>query len=180
MQKGVLSQISILWFGLKKELIIHFCQVPGKIFPAFTLNPIRPCLDWQVMGFELPNPFTTLSNLTWHEDKVRNLNKIRILPENHQLWTNSFTTNHQFTLNPIINHSWYKHTIYPPPTQCQKLLNQPQCHGAGRSPSEGRAPPTPKWSTSGQYASYWNAYLLFVSSLDHLTKLCSSYSGGGG
>ena len=33
------------------------------------------------------------------------------------------STNHQLTLNPIIDPSWSKRMLYPPPIQCQKLLD---------------------------------------------------------
>ena len=34
----------------------HSCQIPGKIFPVFTLDPNRPCLDWDLISFLTSQP----------------------------------------------------------------------------------------------------------------------------
>ena len=42
---------SVFYFWTQKVHIIHSCQVPGKTFPVFTLDLLRPCLDWALKWF---------------------------------------------------------------------------------------------------------------------------------
>ena len=106
---GVLSQQAFLCFGPKKVHLFCPCDPLIKNFPIFALDPIRPYLDWTWEVFWPPNPFTTLSNLTWNEDQSAKFDLNVNLPYNRQpqknlkytlRCSNVSSTNHQLTLNP--------------------------------------------------------------------------------
>ena len=87
---------------------------------AFWLSAAM-CTNWYRMKSQAWNPFTLCAqNFTFHS------NICTECPYFSPLYCLILvsSTNHQFTLNPIIDPSWCKHTLYPPPIQFLKLLNQ--------------------------------------------------------
>ena len=110
------------------------CDPPIKNFPVFALDPIRPCLDWQLRAILTSQPIYDpfKCDFEWRPKCKIGLNVN--LPKNCQAeknfkctlrCSNVSSTNHQWHWTPIIDPSWCKHMLYPPPIQCWKLLNRP-------------------------------------------------------
>ena len=104
-------------------------------FPVFALDPIRPYLDWALRGF-----FDLLTHLRPIEIAAEMKTKCKIWLKCQFSHT---TINHRKILNApldalmcplqiinwhwtlIVDPSWCKRMLYPPPIQCRKLLDQP-------------------------------------------------------
>ena len=67
------------WRGSKKVHLICYCQAPGKIFPAFTPEPDRPCFDWYLMIFDLLTYLRPFQIAAESKTKVQNLTLMSIL-----------------------------------------------------------------------------------------------------
>ena len=120
-------------------------QLPGNYFSLFTLDLHRPCFTAQLnlaYQFWSSIQFTTLSNQTSSDDKVRNPSSTSIFANqlHHQLqnvlkcaliYSNVSFTNHQLNLTSIIDFWYGKWILYPPTHQCWKLLNQIMPHAFG-------------------------------------------------
>ena len=126
------SQIAFFTFRPKKVHVFCSCELPGKNFHVFKLEPDRPCLDWQLMwlltSWPIYNPFKLQPKWRekckiwlWHQFYHRTINCRKIcntpidalmcpLQIINWLWTS------------ITNPSWCKQMLYPP-TPPQKSEN---------------------------------------------------------
>ena len=120
----VQSQIAFYTFRPKKVHVLCSCEPPSENFPVFTLESDRPCSDWQLMILDL------LTHLWPFEITAEMKTKCKIWLKCQFLHR---TINHNAPLDVLIcplqiinwHHSWCKHTLYPPPIQCPKLLDRP-------------------------------------------------------
>ena len=121
-------------FLYPKMYIFSLLWPSNKNFPVFALDSIRSSLDWALIGFltskSINDPFNF--DLKWRPKcKIRLKCQFAIELSNTKnlkctlRCSNVYSTNHQWHWTPIIDHSWCERTLYPPPIQCKKLLNQP-------------------------------------------------------
>ena len=132
---GVLSQIAYFTFGPRNVHIFCSCEPSGKNFPVFTLESDRPCLDWQSIWFcDLLTHLQPFQIRLEMKIKVQNWTKMSIYHRTvnqKKIWNVPLDAlicplqiiNWYWT--PIIDPSWSKRMLYPPPIQCRKLLNRP-------------------------------------------------------
>ena len=105
---------SVLSFGSQKVHRICSCQPPVKFFPVFTLDPHRPFLDWQLISVLISQPMTLSTQIPI--EYKSDISDITTELSNTIFFkcSNVSSTNHQLTLNPIIDPSCHKWALYPP------------------------------------------------------------------
>ena len=126
------SQMAFFTFGPKKVHIFCSCEPPGKNVPVFKLESDRSCWDWQLIWFltswPIYYPFKSQPKLRqkckiWHwcqfYHKIVNRRKICNVQVDAPMCPLQIINWHWTS---IIDRSWCKCTLYPPPIQCQNYL----------------------------------------------------------